>query len=82
MTLNGEEIKYRKFIGLQIKGQLAKMQRSQACAARRSGITPAQMSSVINGRSSYTIDTLTKFIMCNDIHLVLSARSFRAFDLL
>jgi len=75
----GLEIAYRKSIGLQIKIQLIRMHRTQYEAAELAGITPAQIGSVINGRSAYTIDTLTKLVAANNLNLEINLEIFNRY---
>jgi transcriptional regulator with XRE-family HTH domain len=75
--INGKEIQYRKVIGLQLKEQLNQFRISQAEAAKKANITEAQASNIFNGNSSYTIDTLTKFIMANDFTLKFDFKIFK-----
>jgi predicted XRE-type DNA-binding protein len=72
----GKEIMIRKIIGLQVKKQLRIKFVTSDKAAKLAGITPSQMSSVINGRSSYTIDTLTRIVVANNLDIRLSKDVF------
>ena len=76
-NLNGKEIQIRKAIGLQIKRQLDSWFITQEQAAEYAGVTAAQMSAVVNGRTSYTIDTLTKVVIANDLEICLSVEVFK-----
>lgn len=72
----GKEIQIRKAIGLQIKLQLDSWFITQEQAAEYAGVTTSQMSAVINGRTSYTIDTLTKVVVANNLDINLSVAVF------
>ena len=78
----GLEIQYRKAIGLQVRYQLNKQQISQAEAGRRAGITSSQVSYILRGLSCYTIDTLTKFVVGNNLNVNLRSSFFKTFELL
>lgn len=76
-NLNGKEIQIRKSIGLQIKRQLDSWFITQEQAAEYAGVTTSQMSAVVNGRTSYTIDTLTKVVLANNLEICLSVEVFK-----
>ena len=76
-NLNGKEIQIRKAIGLQIKRQLESWFITQEQAAEYAGVTTAQMSAIVNGRTSYTIDTLTKVVIANNLEISLSVEVFK-----
>ena len=76
-NLNGKEIQIRKAIGLQIKRQLESWFITQEQAAEYAGVTTAQMSAVVNGRTNYTLDTLTKIVIANNLEISLSVEVFK-----
>lgn len=79
MVTTGKEIAYRKAIGLQVKRQLIALKRSQEEAARLAKVTPNQLGDVVQGRTCYTIDTLTKIVAANDLNLEFSLRIFNEY---
>ena len=76
-NLNGKEIQIRKAIGLQIKRQLESWFITQEQAAEYAGVTTSQMSAVVNGRTNYTLDTLTKVVIANNLEILLSVEVFK-----
>jgi len=78
----GKEITYRKSIGLQCKEQLRAKFRTQDEAAKLAGITPQQAGNIVNGKTDYTIGTLTRFVEANGLNLSISTNVFETYKLM
>lgn len=80
--MTGKEISYRKAIGLQVKIQLVEKRLSQETAAKRAGLTPTQVGAIVNGRSNYTIDSLTQLVESCSLDIRVSLEIFEDYKLI